>query len=109
VIALDEPTRGLDREVKAHLAERIHVLSERGAAVVTATHDVEFAAAVAARCVLLGRGSVMADGPTTEVLSGGRYFSTEVARVLWPATGIVAPEDGAAWLRANAASEAMTA
>jgi energy-coupling factor transport system ATP-binding protein len=109
VIALDEPTRGLDREVKAHLAERIHVLSERGAAVVTATHDVEFAAAVAARCVLLGRGSVMADGPTTEVLSGGRYFSTEVARVLWPATGIVAPEDGAAWLRANAASEAVTA
>jgi energy-coupling factor transport system ATP-binding protein len=109
VIALDEPTRGLDREMKAILAKRLRVLAERGAAVVTATHDVEFAAALAARCVLLGRGTVMVDGATEEVLSGGRYFSTEVARVLWPATGMVAPEDGAAWLRANAAPEAVPA
>jgi energy-coupling factor transport system ATP-binding protein len=109
VVALDEPTRGLDREMKALLAQRLRVLAERGAAVVTATHDVEFAAALASRCVLLGRGSVMVDGPTKEVLSGGRYFSTEVARVLWPVTGMVAPEDGATWLRANAVSEAVPA
>jgi energy-coupling factor transport system ATP-binding protein len=109
VVALDEPTRGLDREKKAALAERLRALAGRGAAVVTATHDVEFAARVASRCVLLGRGTVIADGPTAEVLSGGRYFSTEVARVLWPARGVVLPEDGAARLLAQARKEVVPA
>jgi energy-coupling factor transport system ATP-binding protein len=109
VVALDEPTRGLDRPRKAALAERLGALAARGAAVITATHDVEFAAAVASRCVLLGRGIVMADGPTAEVLSGGRYFATEVARVLWPATGAVLPEQGAALLCADVGEEAVPA
>ena len=60
-------------------------LRQAGAAVLVATHDVEFAARTARRCVLLGRGRVVADGSTREVLSGGRYFTTEVARVLGPA------------------------
>ena len=47
-----------------------------------ATHDVEFAATFADRVVLLGRGEVVADGPAEEMLSGGWYFSTEVARIL---------------------------
>jgi energy-coupling factor transport system ATP-binding protein len=109
VVALDEPTRGLDRVRKAALAERLRLLAAQGAAVVTATHDVEFAAALASRCVLLGRGTVMADGPTPQVLSGGRYFSTEVARVLWPARGAVLPEEGADRLRAEAQEEAVLA
>jgi energy-coupling factor transport system ATP-binding protein len=107
VVALDEPTRGLDRSQKSELAERLRGFAERGAAVITATHDVEFAARVASRCVLLGRGRVMADGPTGSVLSGGRYFATEVARVLWPATGVVLPADGAAALRARVPAEAV--
>ena len=109
VVALDEPTRGLDRGQKALLADRLRALAARGAAVLTATHDVEFAATLASRCVLLGRGTVMADGPTAEVLSGGRYFATEVSRVLWPATGVVLPEGGAAWLLAGSQEEAVPA
>jgi energy-coupling factor transporter ATP-binding protein EcfA2 len=109
VVALDEPTRGLDRAQKSDLARRLHGLARRGAAVVTATHDVEFAARLASRCVLLGRGMVMADGPSAEVLSGGRYFATEVARVLWPATGAVLPEEGAALLSSQASTEAVPA
>jgi energy-coupling factor transport system ATP-binding protein len=101
VVALDEPTRGLDRTQKSELAERLRSFAASGAAVITATHDVEFAARVASRCVLLGRGRVMADGPIASVLSGGRYFATEVARVLWPATGAVLPEEGAASIRAE--------
>jgi energy-coupling factor transport system ATP-binding protein len=108
VVALDEPTRGLDRMQKSDLAERLRALAERGAAVLTATHDIEFAARLGSRCVLLGRGTVMADGPTREVLSGGRYFATEVARVLWPATGAVLPEEGAAVLEAAARPSTAT-
>jgi energy-coupling factor transport system ATP-binding protein len=109
VVALDEPTRGLDRAQKSDLARRLRALAARGAAVLTATHDVEFAARLASRCVLLGRGTVMADGPSTEVLSGGRYFATEVARVIWPATGVVLPEEGAALLAGEAQTEAVPA
>jgi energy-coupling factor transport system ATP-binding protein len=58
-----------------------------------ATHDTEFAAAFAHRVVLLGQGTVIADGTPAEVLAGGRHFSTEVARVT----------DGAALLPEEAA------
>ena len=100
VVALDEPTRGMDPGLKGWLAERVHALASAGAAVVVATHDVEFAARAADRCVLLGGGRVVADGSTTEVLAGGRYFTTEVARALGPGAQAVLPEAGARVVRA---------
>jgi energy-coupling factor transport system ATP-binding protein len=81
VVLLDEPTRGMDRAHKDALAQRIERLAAGGAAVMVATHDTEFAAALASRVVLMGQGVVLADGPPEEVLGGGRHFSTEVARV----------------------------
>jgi energy-coupling factor transport system ATP-binding protein len=100
LVALDEPTRGMDRARKAELTQLVADLAERGAAVVVATHDVEFAAEFAERVVLLGDGIVIADGPAAEILSGGWYFATEVARVL-DLPGIVTPEQGAAALVAT--------
>jgi energy-coupling factor transport system ATP-binding protein len=97
LIALDEPTRGMDRARKNDLQELIGGLAGRGAGVVVATHDVEFAAAFAERVVLLGEGVVIADGPAAEILSGGWYFATEVARIL-DLPGVVTPEQGAAAL-----------
>lgn len=97
VVALDEPTRGMDHARKDELVELIDGLADRGAAVVVATHDVEFASRFAERVVLLGDGVVVADGPMAEILSGGWYFATEVARVL-DLPGVVTPEQGAAVL-----------
>jgi energy-coupling factor transport system ATP-binding protein len=97
LVALDEPTRGMDRARKSELVELIEGLARGGAAVVVATHDVEFAAAFAQRVVLLGDGDAIADGPAEQILSGGWYFATEVARVL-DVPGVVTAEDGAAWL-----------
>jgi energy-coupling factor transport system ATP-binding protein len=98
LVALDEPTRGMDRARKDDLAGLIDELATRGAGLLVATHDVEFAATFAERVVLLGDGVVIADGPTAEVLSGGWYFATEVARVL-DLPGVITPEQGAAALR----------
>ena len=67
---------------------------------VVATHDVEFASVFAERVVLLGDGELIADGPVAEILSGGWYFATEVARILG-ATGAISPEDGARLLRSG--------
>jgi energy-coupling factor transporter ATP-binding protein EcfA2 len=98
LVALDEPTRGMDRARKDDLVGLIGDLAERGAGLLVATHDVEFAAAFAERVVLLGDGVVIADGPAPEVLSGGWYFATEVARVL-DLPGVITPEQGAEALR----------
>ena len=97
-VLLDEPTRGMDRVRKDELAALTGRLAEAGSAVVIATHDVEFASVFADRVVLMGSGEVVADGPADELLGGGWYFSTEVARIL---DGVaVTPEQGAAVLRA---------
>jgi energy-coupling factor transporter ATP-binding protein EcfA2 len=98
LVALDEPTRGMDRARKDDLVGLIDDLAERGAGLLVATHDVEFAAVFAERVVLLGDGVVIADGPAREVLSGGWYFATEVARVL-DLPGVITPAQGAAALR----------
>ena len=98
LVAFDEPTRGMDRARKDDLVGLIDRLAAAGAAVIVATHDVEFAASFAQRVVLLGDGEVIADGSAAEVLSGGWYFATEVARIL-NAAGLITPEQGAEMLR----------
>ncbi len=107
VLALDEPTRGMDREAKAELARELGRRADAGQAVIVATHDPEFAAACAARTVLLADGRVIADGPAGELLAGGWYFATETARILGGAAGALLPEQGAALLCAGAALEAV--
>jgi energy-coupling factor transport system ATP-binding protein len=98
-VLLDEPTRGMDRARKGALADLVRELSAHGSAVLIATHDVEFAATFADRVVLLGRGDVAADGSAEELLSGGWYFSSEVARILDGAA--ITVEGGAAALEAG--------
>ncbi|MGA8364477.1 MAG: ATP-binding cassette domain-containing protein, partial [Solirubrobacteraceae bacterium] len=95
VLALDEPTRGMDRESKAELALELRRRAEQGQAVIVATHDPEFAASCAERAILLADGRVIADGPASELLAGGWYFATETARILGGAGGALLPEQGA--------------
>nr|MBA3305591.1 hypothetical protein [Thermoleophilaceae bacterium] len=48
--------------------------------------------------VLMGQGTVIADGSPSEVLAGGWHFSTDVARTLAGAGGALTPEAGARML-----------
>jgi energy-coupling factor transport system ATP-binding protein len=107
VLALDEPTRGMDRAAKAELASALRARAERGQAVIVATHDPEFAAACARRALLLADGRTIADGPTEELLSGGWYFATETARILGGAGGALLPEQGAELLLRETPVEAV--
>jgi energy-coupling factor transport system ATP-binding protein len=105
LVCMDEPTRGMDGARKRELAQWLERLAAAGAAVLVATHDVEFAARLADRVVLLGEGELLADGPAADVLSGGWYFATEVARALG-VQGAVLPEHGARLIDARAGEEA---
>jgi energy-coupling factor transporter ATP-binding protein EcfA2 len=84
-LLLDEPTRGLDYPGKAALADLLRDLAAGGTALAVATHDVEFAASVADRVVVLAEGQVVADGPATDILCDSPAFAPQVAKVLAPA------------------------
>jgi energy-coupling factor transport system ATP-binding protein len=81
VLLLDEPTRGLDPDTKRQLSSILREWAEDGHAVAFATHDVELAAAVATRVVLLATGEVITEGGPREVLSDSPVFSPQIARV----------------------------
>lgn len=84
VICLDEPTRGLDYQMKAELTGIVRRLAEQGACVVISTHDVEFAAQTTERCIVLAEGEVVADGPTRTVCCASPSNSPQVAKVFYP-------------------------
>ncbi|WP_310962744.1 ABC transporter ATP-binding protein [Nocardioides terrisoli] len=82
VVALDEPTRGLDYPGKRALAEILRQLAGDGRAVVLATHDVEFVAEVADRVVVLADGEVVSSGPTERVVAESPAFAPQVHKIL---------------------------
>ncbi|MFD5521235.1 ABC transporter ATP-binding protein [Streptomyces sp. NPDC127066] len=85
LLLLDEPTRGLDYAAKARLVTVLRGLAAEGHAIVLATHDVELAAELADRVVILADGEVVADGPTAEVVVASPSFAPQVAKILAPA------------------------
>jgi energy-coupling factor transport system ATP-binding protein len=84
LLLLDEPTRGLDYAAKDRLTAILAERAAQGCAVVVATHDVELAAEVATRVVVLAEGEVVADGPSAQVLSDSPAFAPQVAKVMHP-------------------------
>jgi energy-coupling factor transport system ATP-binding protein len=83
-LLLDEPTRGLDYPAKATLRDLLRSLAHEGRTVLVATHDVEFAADIADRVVVMAQGRVVADGPAADVLCESPAFAPQVAKILAP-------------------------
>lgn len=99
LILLDEPTRGLDYAAKARLVGVLRGLAAEGHAIVLATHDVELAAELADRVVILAGGEVVADGPTRQVVVSSPAYAPQTAKIL-------APQE---WLTVNQVRTALEA
>ncbi|MER6914304.1 ATP-binding cassette domain-containing protein [Streptomyces sp. NPDC000594] len=84
LLLLDEPTRGLDYAAKARLVTVLRGLAAEGHTIVLATHDVELAAELAHRVVILAEGEILADGPTAEVVVSSPAYAPQIAKVLAP-------------------------
>ncbi|MET9529306.1 ATP-binding cassette domain-containing protein [Streptomyces sp. NPDC006649] len=97
LLLLDEPTRGLDYAAKSRLVGVLRALARDGHAIVLATHDVELAAELAHRVVILADGEIVADGPTPEVVVSSPSFAPQVSKIL-------APQD---WLTVAQVREAL--
>lgn len=86
LLLLDEPTRGLDYLAKVTLIDLLRTLTRQGKAILVVTHDVELAAVLADRVVLLSQGEVIADGAPAALLTSSPLFASQVAR-LFPNSG----------------------
>jgi len=70
VLVLDEPAAGLDPRGKAEILGHFRALhSQRGTTIVLITHDMDDAAALATRVIVLDQGRVVMDGPVREVFA----------------------------------------
>ena len=70
MMLLDEPTTALDLRFQFEVLSVLRALNvERGTTIVVSTHDLNLAAALCERVVLLKDGQVLAQGATTETLT----------------------------------------
>jgi ABC-type sulfate/molybdate transport systems ATPase subunit len=99
-LLLDEPTRGLDYAAKQGLGTILQEWRDQGIAILLVTHDVELAATVADRVVLLQGGRITADGEPSAVLSTSTQFRPQVAE-LFPERGWLTVEDAWGHLKAH--------
>ena len=78
ILLLDEPAKGMDEAARKNLGKILTGLSHSGVTIVTVTHDVEFAARFADRCIMMFDGVAAAEG-TADVFFKDRYFYTTAA------------------------------
>jgi len=100
LLLLDEPTRGLDRAAKRMLIALWKKWQAQGMGLLLVTHDVELAAQIADRVLILSSGEKIADGPAGQILSASPLFAPQIAR-LFPGRGWLTVSDALAGLRAQ--------
>ena len=86
VLLLDEPTKGLDKASASAIGAILERLVSSGRAIITASHDSEFCAAHATRCVMMFDGAIAADEPAARFFEGNAYYTTAAARI---ANGVI--------------------
>ena len=82
LLLMDEPTKGLDAGFKKLFAEILEDLKAGGCTIVMVSHDVEFCAEYADRCVLMFDGQLVADGTATEFFAENHFYTTTTNRMV---------------------------
>ena len=101
---LDEPTAAMDVEGRREFWTTMRDFASRGKTILFATHYLEEADAYADRAVLMARGRVVADGPTTEIKA---LVGTRTIRATLPGVGLEQLERLAGVSRAERRGEAV--
>lgn len=90
LLLLDEPTASLDLGHQQQLMERVRAFAAQGVAVLMVLHDINLALRTADRLLALHQGTLVADGPCTQVLSESllhQLFGASVELFHHPRTG----------------------
>ncbi len=68
-LIVDEPTIGMDYAQKLNIRKVLRSLVAEKKCVIVITHDVDFAASICERAIILSRGEIIGDGGFKELLS----------------------------------------
>ena len=82
LLLLDEPTVGVDPGAREVIHEALEALRERGLAILLTTHDLDQAAELADRIVILSAGRTRAEGSLEELLEASFGGAREVSVTL---------------------------
>jgi ABC-2 type transport system ATP-binding protein len=72
VLVLDEPTAGVDVELRQMLWEQVREMNRRGVTVLLTTHYLEEAEELCDRIAIINHGQLIADKPTRELVGMAR-------------------------------------
>lgn len=81
ILLLDEPTKGLDPNIKRNFFDVLLKLKKEGKAIIIATHDIEFAARYSDSCCFLFGGEIIRKYSAREFFSGNYFYTTSVNKV----------------------------
>jgi ABC-2 type transport system ATP-binding protein len=93
VLVLDEPTAGVDIELRKQLWDYVKSLNESGTTIVLTTHYLEEAEALCDRIAIIDKGDVVACEPTQRLIA--RITDKKlIIRTTWPVTPVMAAIEG---------------
>lgn len=75
ILVLDEPSSNLDPTSRRQVAE---ILIDLQRTTLMVTHDLSYALQVCPRSVILSRGRIVADGPTSQILADSRLLAAHM-------------------------------
>ncbi len=81
LLLLDEPTKGLDHELKQHFAEILCKLKQNGVTIIMVTHDIEFCAEQADLVSMFFDGQLLATAAAQRFFSENSFYTTAAARM----------------------------
>ncbi len=79
ILVLDEPTAGLDPQMRRELHGHIRDIGQSGRAVLLTTHDMDEAAGLCDRIALMANGRIVATGTPEELIAKARAATLEAA------------------------------
>lgn len=72
VVFLDEPTAGLDSQMRRELHRHIREMKDQGCSILLTTHDMEEAAQLCDRIAVLDGGRIVAEGSPQDLIAASR-------------------------------------
>jgi ABC-2 type transport system ATP-binding protein len=76
-LVLDEPTTGLDPQIRREVQDHIRAMKNDGRAILLSTHDMEEAALLCDRIAVIAGGKIVASGAPRELIAGSGAATLE--------------------------------
>ncbi len=81
IFLLDEPTKGMDAARKQELSQLLSCLKSENKTVVIVSHDMDFCAENADKCMLLFDGAITVSLPAARFFEANEFFTTDSAKI----------------------------